>query len=124
MNKKELEIVLSLSANKRYEYFVKKVADSENVLGLYNEGWATTEDNNGSVLIPFWPKMEFAKVCAINEWNGYVPKKIDLHEFIEEWLPGMKKDGIKPSIFWNNYDSGVLDIDILIEDLNTELEKY
>ena len=43
---------------------------------------------------------------------------------MQEWLPGMKKDGIKPSIFWNNVDSAVLDIDTLILDLEDELKKY
>lgn len=36
----------------------------------------------------------------------------------------MKKDGIKPSIFWNNIDSVILDVDKLITDLEEELDKY
>lgn len=124
MNQKEFEAVVKLPASKRYEYFIKKVADFEEVWGLFDEGWAISQDDNGNTLIPFWSKKEFAQHCAIADWKNYLPKKIDLDEFINEWLPGMKKDGYKPSIFWNNNDSAVLEIETLLEDLNTELENY
>ncbi|MDG0793997.1 DUF2750 domain-containing protein [Cohnella ginsengisoli] len=34
----------------------KKVADSETVWGLYEDGWAITEDDKGNRLFPVWPK--------------------------------------------------------------------
>ncbi|MBU5351833.1 DUF2750 domain-containing protein [Paenibacillus barcinonensis] len=45
MNQKEFESVINLPANIRYEYFIKKVIDSENVWGPYENGWSVTEDN-------------------------------------------------------------------------------
>jgi len=124
LNSKEIEAVSKLPASKRYEYFIKKVADFEEVWGLFDDGWAISEDEEGNPLIPFWPKKEFAHLCAVDEWKNYKPEKIELEEFMREWLPGMKKDGIKPSIFWNNVDSVVPDIDRLISDLEEELKKY
>jgi hypothetical protein len=124
VNKKELEFVVKLPATKRYEYFIKKVADFKEVWGLYNDGWATTEDDNENILIPFWPNKEFSQFCAIGEWKNYVPEKIDLYEFIDEWLPGIKQDKYKPAIFCNNNDSAVIEVDILLRDLNNELENY
>ncbi|WP_240458732.1 DUF2750 domain-containing protein [Virgibacillus sp. Bac330] len=124
MNNKEIEIISNLSGIKRYEYFIKKVVDFEEVWGLYEGGWAISESENGEPLMPFWPKKEFANLCAINEWNNYKAKHIELEDFIQEWLPGMKKDGFKPSIFWNNIDSVILDVDKLITDLEEELDKY
>lgn len=38
MNQKEFEFVINLPANIRYEYFIKKVVDSEEVWGLYENG--------------------------------------------------------------------------------------
>ena len=38
MNKKELEAVMKQPPNIRYEYFIKKVVDFEEVWGLYNDG--------------------------------------------------------------------------------------
>ncbi|GGJ94756.1 hypothetical protein GCM10007063_16610 [Lentibacillus kapialis] len=124
MKNEEIKAVSNLPAPKRYEYFIKKVADFEEVWGLFEDGWAISEDENGSPLFPFWPKKEFANLCAIHEWNGYRPKKIDLEEFIEEWLPGMDADGIRPSIFWNNTDSAVLETHTLKLDLEEELNNY
>lgn len=124
MNQKEFEAVVKLSASKRYEYFIKKVADSEEIWGLYNEGWAVTKDDDGNLLIPFWPKKEFAEYCATGEQGQYVAESIDLYEFIQQWLQNMDEEGYKPSIFWNNTDSAVVSIDTLLMDLNRELEKY
>jgi hypothetical protein len=36
----------------------------------------------------------------------------------------MKKDGIKPSVFPTDIDTAVLEVDVLLEDLKAELEKY
>ncbi|MEF2294084.1 DUF2750 domain-containing protein [Virgibacillus dokdonensis] len=55
MNNKEIEIVSNLSGIKRYEYFIKKVVDFEEVWGLYEGGWAISESENGESLMPFWP---------------------------------------------------------------------
>lgn len=52
---KEAENVLKLDNRKKYEYFIKKVADFEEVWSLRDEdGWATlgTEDK---VFFPIWP---------------------------------------------------------------------
>jgi len=124
MNLKEFEAMINQPANIRYEYFIKKVVDSELVWGLYENGWSVTEDDKGNKLLPFWPKKEFAEFCAINVWVNYPSESMDLHEFIDEFLPRLKEDGYKPSIFFNNNDSAVLEVDTLIGDLKAELEKY
>ncbi|GAC44105.1 DUF2750 domain-containing protein [Paenibacillus popilliae] len=124
MNEKEFNAVIKLPANIRYEYFIKKVVSWEEVWGLFDDGWAMTEDDDGKLMMTFWPKKEFAEFCVFEEWSDYKPQSITLDEFITDWLPGLKKDGYKPSIFWNRDDSAVLDIDILLEDLKEELEKY
>src|SRR5688572_11009930 len=108
MNQKEFESVLIQLLNIRYEYFIKKVVDSEEVWGLYNEGWATADDCEGNVCLPFFPKMEFAQAQTIDEWSNYKPESIDIYEFIEEWLSGMEKDNIKASIFPNGTNTAIL----------------
>ncbi|MBY0012066.1 DUF2750 domain-containing protein [Paenibacillus typhae] len=124
MTSKEFEAVIKLPANIRYEYFIKKVADSEEIWGLYDDGWAMTADDSGILLIPFWPKKEFAQYCAYEEWSNYKAQSISLDEFISDWLPNMVKDQYKPSIFWNRDDSAVLEIQVILNDLEQELEKY
>ena len=124
MNINEYNSVIMIPAEKRYEYFIKKVVDYEEVWGLYDEGWATTEDGKNRILIPLWPKKEFAEACAIDEWESYSATSIELEEFINDWLPGMKKDCNLASIFWNNIDSAVVEIDVIKRDIENELEKY
>lgn len=91
MNQKEFESVINLPANIRYEYFIKKVVDSEEVWGLYENGWSVTEDDEGNKLLPFWPNKEFAEYCATDDWEFYSSKNMDLYEFIDEFLPNLKK---------------------------------
>lgn len=124
LNNKEIEVVSNLPVSKRYEYFIKKVVDFEEVWGLFDDGWAISEDDNGNPLMPFWPKKEFANLCAVDQWENYKSEPIELEDFIQNWLPGMKKDGIQISIFENNVDSAVLNIDTIILDLENELSKY
>jgi hypothetical protein len=124
MNSKEFEAVIKLTVNKRYQYFIKKVADYEEVWGLYNDGWAITQDESGAVLIPFWPKKEFAEFCATADWKDYISEKIESEEFIDDWIPGMKTDGNKAAIFWNNNESALPELDVLLKDLELELENY
>ncbi|MGX2959776.1 DUF2750 domain-containing protein [Peribacillus sp. JNUCC 23] len=124
LNKKEFEAVIKQPPNVRYEYFIKKVVDFEEVWGLYNDGWATAQDEEGNTLIPFFPKEEFANNCAKNEWSGYTAEAIDLDVFMDKWLTGMNSDGIKPSIFPTDDNTVLVNIDVIINDLETELENY
>jgi hypothetical protein len=124
LNQHEFEVVIRQPANIRYEYFIKKVVDYEEIWGLYNEGWASAQDDKGNVLIPLYPNEQFAEAFAKYEWEGCRPKKIELEYFLEKWLPGMKSDGVKPSIFPTDTDSAVMDVDTLREDIEEELEKY
>ncbi|WP_335716444.1 DUF2750 domain-containing protein [Neobacillus drentensis] len=124
MNQKEFESLIKQPAKIRYEYFIKKVVDYEEVWGLFDGDWATAQNDDGSMLIPFFPKKDFAEYCADSEWRNFKPKSIDLNDFIDKWLVGMKKDGVKPSIFPTNQEAVTVEIDPLLRDLNNELENY
>jgi hypothetical protein len=124
MDSKEFEALLKCPGNVRYEYFIKKIADYESVWGLYDAGWATSCNESGKTLVPFWPKREFANYCAINEWEGYSAKEIELDAFLNRWIPGIKKDNYEISIFSNNIDAIEVEPEVLAHDILQELEKY
>lgn len=124
MNNKEFEAIIKLPANIRYEYFIKKVADYEEVWALYDDGFVTAIDENGNKVIPFFPKKEFAQNYAKLEWAICKPITIELDDFINKWLPGMEKDEIKPAIFPVDDKMAVVEYELLIRDLETELENY
>lgn len=124
MISKEVENVLKLSNAKKYEYFIKKIADYEEVWSIKDEdGWATLGEADES-FFPVWAKKEYSDLCISGEWEEYRSAKIDLYEFIEEWIPGLKKDGIKVTVMWNEGKGIDVDWDNLVEDIRAELEKY
>ncbi len=122
---KKIENVINLSANDRYDYFIRKVCDFEKIWGLYNDGWAMMNGNDEKQVIPFWPEKEFARICAVGKWKKYEPKSIDIYEFIDKWLLGMYKDGINIGVFCTPAGKVVIEYPHKVQaDLEKELEQY
>ncbi len=125
INQKQIESVIALSGQKRYENFIKVVADWEEVWGLYQDGWALAATNDGQEVFPVWPAKEYAQLCATNEWSGYKPASFSLVDFMEELLPNLKNDGVLLGIFYTPSDKGVTPtVDQVLIDLGKELENY
>ncbi len=125
MHDKKIANVLSMSPEERLGYFVRKVSDFEEVWGLFDDGWTTSETDDGAKVISFWPEQAFADKCAVEQWSSYLPKVISLSDFIEKWLPGMEKDGVLMGIFQTPENKAVvLAPSELLEMLNEELENY
>lgn len=124
MINKEIENVLKLNNEKKYEYFIKKIADYEEVWALKDDdGWATLGDED-NVFFPVWAKKDYSNLCVKEEWIGYTSQKISIQEFVENWIPGLKRDNIRITIMWHNGKGIDVDWDILINDIMAELEKY
>jgi len=51
LNGKEFENVVQLPPQKRYEYFIKKVADWREVWSLWNDGWVLMGDKDGGEMV-------------------------------------------------------------------------
>jgi hypothetical protein len=125
ISKKQIEAVISLSGDKRYTYFIKMISDWETVWGLYNEGWALSETDEGDVVFPLWPAKEYSDLCAIDEWSEYKSVSFTLESFIEELLPNLNIDSMLPCIFSTSKNDGVIiPIEQLLQDIEIELEKY
>jgi hypothetical protein len=125
ISQKQIESVIELSGRKRYEHFIKVVADWEEVWGLYHHGWALAATADGQEVFPVWPAKEYAVLCAEKEWAGYEPVSFPLADFIDELLPNLKNDGVLLGVFYTPLDKGVTPaVDQVVEDLNQELENY
>lgn len=121
---KEVESVIKLDKFKKYRYFLKKIADCEEVWSLKDDdGWASLGLDE-DIFFPVWAKAEFAELCISGDWQGYRCEAIDIYDFLEEWLPGMKEDAIRVTVMW--YDGEGIDIDWenLARDIEHELEQY
>ena len=121
---KEVEHVIKLDDRKKYEYFVKKVADFEVLWSLAEDDGFASVGEDDFLKIPLWPKKEFAELCISDEWSSYHCATIDLYDFLEEWIPNLKEDGCGVSLFWYEGAGIEVDLDDLKRDLQIELEKY
>ena len=124
MLNQEVKNVLQIDKKKQYEYFVKKVADFEEVWSLRdNAGWATLGVGEQK-FFPVWPKKEFADICVSEEWKNYYSESIDLEEFLDDWIDGLKEDDIRITVMWNNGSGIDIEWGKLREDIERELENY
>jgi hypothetical protein len=126
IHKKEFENVLKMNGPERYDYFIRKVADWEEVWSLKAEGgWAMVGSSDSDECIPFWPHPEYARVCAKDRWEEYSPEAISINVFMEKWLVGMSNDGINAAIFQLPQNKGVVVTpEKILSDLRAELEQY
>jgi hypothetical protein len=104
----EIEEIFCLTEDNRYKYFLANIRESEQIWGLKDKNvWITIKDSNNNIAMPIWPSYEFAKYCNENQWKEAVPECIDLFEFLEYWLLGMKRDGCRVLIFGDTEGRGI-----------------
>lgn len=96
---KEIASVIAADGHHRYEYFIHRVCEARAVWALYNGGWASVGQDTAEPMIPLWPHEAYAQAFAIDAWAGFQPRKIELDEFMDTWIPGMRKNGMDPAIF-------------------------
>lgn len=105
---------LSKDFDKNYQMFLEDAIDSGEVWGIAqgddeNAEFAlcgSAEDDAVDVM-PFWSRESFAKAACADEWSVYQPRAIDVDDFIDNWLPGMQKDGLLTGVNWNKELEGV-----------------
>jgi len=125
INDHKIANVINMDSEDRYLYFIRKITDFEEVWGLYNEGWATATNDENQQIVLFWPEKQFANLCAQNILSNYEARNINLTQFMEKWLPGMKKDNTFAGIFYTPKGKGiVLEPDQVLMDINEELKQY
>jgi hypothetical protein len=127
INDQEFQAVLALPGEQRYSYFIKRVADWEQVWSLQDEkGWVLTDDAAGHELVPVWPHPRFAEACVAGAWAGSVPKAIELSEWLEYWIPGMINDQRLVAVFPTPSMTSVTVVtpERLRDDLEEELSLY
>ncbi|WP_205500881.1 DUF2750 domain-containing protein [Rufibacter psychrotolerans] len=116
----------SIIVKQRHERFIKKICETEIVIGLESEeGFATSssnnyedEDDNPIQMICFWSERALAKACAKDGWANYTPTEIPLSEFLENWCVGMNNDGL---LIGTNFDQNMFGHEVEPFDLILEI---
>jgi hypothetical protein len=84
---------------------------------------AYTDD--GQPVFLLWPAEEYAKLCAVNEWEDYQTKPISLEDIFESLLPKLQIEGALPGVFYTPSGKGVTpSIRELEGSLREEMIKY
>jgi len=107
LNIKEVENVSKLKPFKRYQYFLRKVADFE-------ELWTIVDENNeislshidNSKLISFWSAKDFIKSNLSGNWKKHKPEKIGLDKLGKKIIPLIIENNYLINVFPVNGKSG------------------
>ncbi len=126
IHKKEFDNIIKMSGSDRYDYFVRKVADWEEIWGLKSpSGWCLFGSSDENQTLPIWPHPRFAELHVSGSFSDSKPELIELDSFISKWLPGMTKDGLLVAVFpGTEMKSVVIEPTKLLEDLIQETEQY
>jgi hypothetical protein len=125
MNYSEVEDIFCLNPDRKYKYFLNKVSETEQVYGLKDKkGWITVKNDKNNIAMPIWPAYDFAKYCLENQWKEAQIESIDLFEFMEYWLDGMKRDGCMVLVLGDSSGSGAfIEADVFKSELQEFLAK-
>lgn len=126
INSHEIENVLSLSGEDRYNYFIKRVADWGKIWSLRNDdGWVSGKDEEGNEFFPVWPHPQFALLCATENWSDCKAEAIDLSVWLQRWIPGLNSDRRKIAVFPKPSNKGIIvSTNQLKGDLDAEMSLY
>lgn len=96
-----MQAVLSLAPERRYDHFIKRVADHQELWALRysDEQWAIGTSEDAREFSPVWPDERYAALMASGQWDGAAPHAIVLDEWMRKWLPGLTKDGRLVAVF-------------------------
>jgi hypothetical protein len=126
MNQKRIDSIAKLSPFDRYKYFIKKVADYEELWSItYDNGDFALSDIDDHTFISFWPSEEFIASNLDGEWLNVKVIKIPLKLLYDNLFPLIKKENYLINVFPVNGKSGfIVNLNEFERDLNDELKQY
>ena len=126
LNIKEIENVSKLEPFKRYQYFIKKIADFEELWTIVDKnGDIGLSDIDDKTLIPMWPKEAYIESCLEGNWKNHVSFKITLDDFEEKIISLISENNYLINVFPVGNKTGfVVNLNEFTRDLNEELEQY
>ena len=75
------------SSVERYRHFIRTIIATQNVWGLYDNGWAIGATSHGVNALPVWPEKSLAQLCQAGMWTSHQPTSMTLENFIFKMLP-------------------------------------
>ncbi|WP_028305026.1 DUF2750 domain-containing protein [Oceanospirillum maris] len=101
---------LTDSIDDNYSLFIEEIRFNGELWGIESEdGWVVVDSQEfeNTDVIPFWSDKEDAAVHCVEEWADYQISKIEVEDFVQEWLPELDADGVLVGANWNAELEGV-----------------
>ena len=119
------EGVLASGAEHRYKHFVNRAADFERVWSLRSaDGWVSFGTDEIPSVFPVWPHPAYALACAVGPWAGAEALPIDIHAFLNTWLPNFEAEGTHVAVLPTpELRAAVVPASQLREDISSELSR-
>ena len=129
ISKQEFEAITKLVPEKRYDYFIKRICDWEQVWTLYNDDCIIlNEDKKGDLFILLFPFEPFASYYAIKTegMQNAVCKSYSIKDFFGSFLEKLLSNNITKALVFPIPNGFGLNVPIktIKEDVNEELENY
>ncbi|SDZ91128.1 DUF2750 domain-containing protein [Microbulbifer marinus] len=128
MSKEELDAILALGTEERFEVFLDLVGEEREVWILVNSEEhflkLHSDEHGGFEYLPVWPAAEFAAAYAGDD-SDLKPRSIPLPQFLKKWLAGLERDGIEIGVFPGPDKSvWITEPSDLGQDLRDELSRF
>ena len=119
LSNEQINTINQLDADARYAYFTEQVIAGATVWGLKNSGgWVILTSYDDEEFIPVWSSSALAAAWAQDAKADSMPAEISLQDWMNEWLPGMIKNGLLIAVSPNSEDDCItLGAEELLEDM-------
>ncbi|KUJ84197.1 DUF2750 domain-containing protein [Microbulbifer flavimaris] len=128
MNNDDMQAILDLSCEDRYDYFLDMVGEEREVWILINNDEhflkLHSDEHGGIEYLPVWPSADFATAYASDD-TDLSPRSIALPQFLKKWLAGLDRDGIEVGVLPGADKSvWITEAGELEKDLREELSRF
>lgn len=67
-----------------------------------SNGYPAPKGSDGERAMPFWSTRSRAQkiIDTVPSYAGFEPDELELQRWLEKWLPGLEKDGLKIGLNW------------------------
>ena len=124
---KEIETLMSCNPDVRYQYTIKRIADTETLwtLGVDNQTFAIQKSGE-DYLLPIWSSKEFAIIFGSTFMKEYSCVPISLDNFEENIIDIICENGYLLNVFPTQTEEigKVVGINSFSEDLSEALSEY
>ena len=124
---KEFEALMLCKAEVRYQYTLKRIADTEGM-------WTIIDNNNSFALqsyedkqlFPIWSSKEYAQAFCVGDRDAYMCFAVTLDYFEEHVIDFVFNEGLLISVFptINEPYGKIVELNTFAEDLSCFLEDY